>query len=95
MNDASKSVQLWYCPGNQNPQKVRSIVYNYTDHLFLSCIFQWQYQFIDCNTIVMQRQMASSLSGPTVKIKQQLKEDLPSDGNASTTQHREPLDEIS
>ena len=43
----------------------------------------------------MHQQVASRLSGPTVKIKQKHTKDIPSDGNANTTQHTEPLDEIS
>lgn len=74
MNEASKSVQLWYCPGSKHPQK-------------------WQYQFVDCNAIVMQ---ASKSSGPTVKIKQRLDEDLASTGDDNVTQHNEPpIDEAS
>ena len=57
-------------------------------------LLQWQYQFIDCNTIVMQH-YASSV--PPIKIAKHAKADLkPSDDeNAITTEHRKTLDEAS
>ena len=58
-------------------------------HRFIFSL-QWQYQFIDCNTIVMH---ASSV--PPIKIAKHSKADLKPSDDAITTEHRETLDKAS